>query len=253
MPRGQGPAVALTTVYAKPNVPPCSAPGARGKLPGPRWYWALLGAGWVGTAVLAGVVLWLLQRPGGNGPIPSQGVEVPANACSWESCRTTSSRRDLPEFRCSLNCFQLQLRQRLCQRGSHHATGTSPCRLCPASWRPFAAKCYWVSPKTGAWEVAVDNCWRQRSQLVVLESAEEKAFLGEMIGNAFRAWMGLSINQTRGKEWTWWDGSPLQKALFPAPGTAEGDACAAIWRGQLHSHLCSAPLHWVCQKEATEI
>jgi len=57
---------------------------------------------------------------------------------------------------------------------SSSAAGTSPCRLCPASWRPFAAKCYWVSPKTGAWEVAVDNCWRQRSQLVVLESAEEK-------------------------------------------------------------------------------
>lgn len=40
---------------------------------------------------------------------------------------------------------------------------------------------------------------------------------------------------------------------FPVQGPMEADACAAIWRDQLHSHICSALFHWICQKEATEI
>ncbi|XP_071655831.1 killer cell lectin-like receptor subfamily F member 1 [Patagioenas fasciata] len=263
MPRGQGPAVALSTVYASPEVPPRSAPGACAKLPGP-WYWALLGAGWVGTAVLTGIVLWLLQRQGGNGPVLSQDMETPASKCSWESCLVTSSRQDIPEFKCSLRCFQLQLRQRLCEPGSHNVTGTarshsssaagaSACWLCPAGWQPFAAKCYWVSTNTSTWKEAAENCGYQRSQLAVLESAEEKAFIGEMTRTSSGAWMGLSIDQTRGQEWSWRDGSALQAALSPVLGPVQANACAAIWGGQLRSHICSAPLHWVCQKKATEI
>lgn len=57
---------------------------------------------------------------------------------------------------------------------SSSAAGTSVCRLCPAGWQPFAAKCYWVSMKTGVWEVAAENCSYQRSQLVTLKSVEEK-------------------------------------------------------------------------------
>ncbi|XP_065508533.1 killer cell lectin-like receptor subfamily F member 1 [Caloenas nicobarica] len=255
MPRRQGPAMALTTVYAKPEVPPRSAPGAGAKLPGPG-YWALLGAGWVGTIVLTGIVLWLLQRQGENGPVLSQDMETPASKCSWETCLVTTSRRDIPEFKCSLSCFQLQLRQRLCEQGSHNVTGTagtSACRLCPAGWQPFAAKCYWVSTKTNTWEVAAENCGYQRSQLVVLESVEEKAVIREISRKTSGAWMGLSINQTRGQEWSWWDGSALQEALSPVQGPVEANACAAIWRGQLRSHSCSTPLHWICQKKATEI
>lgn len=42
------------------------------------WYWALLGAGWVGTAVLTGVVLWLLQRQGERqGLSPQNGDDLP--------------------------------------------------------------------------------------------------------------------------------------------------------------------------------
>ncbi|KAM9591914.1 C-type lectin domain family 4 member E-like [Morphnus guianensis] len=205
--QGQGPAMALTTVYAKPDVPPRSAPGGCRKLPGPWWYWVLLGAGWVGTAVLAGVVLWLLQQHGGNGPILSQG------SYSWETCPTNTSRWNISECECPLRYFRLQLRRRLCEQGSRHVTDTSTCRLCPAGWQPFAAKCYWVSTKTGAWEVAADDCSYQRSQLVMLKSLEEKAFVRDMIGNTSRAWLGLSVNEMRGKNWTWKDGSPLQEAL----------------------------------------
>ncbi|XP_054663557.1 uncharacterized protein LOC129198348 isoform X2 [Grus americana] len=301
-------------------------------------------------------MLWLLQQNGGNGSILSQAKEVPASTCSWESCLTNTSQFDIPEFKCSLNCFRLQLRQRLCEQGNHHAAGTvaqhhpqlqgsgwnphlvrgaggccsplpcgkgttkpgtsgkhpktppilptavpihialslhhpmpSPpssaaplalppqtggafpsmgtdhisqkctcgtsnsrkslehprgvartwcppalplaprrpggqgpltlisaagapaCWLCPVGWQPFAAKCYWVSAKTKTWEAAVENCSHQRSQLAVLKSEEEMAFIKEMIQNTSAAWMGLSTNQTGGKTWMWQDGSPLQK------------------------------------------
>uniref|UniRef100_A0A8D0ELG4 Uncharacterized protein n=1 Tax=Strix occidentalis caurina TaxID=311401 RepID=A0A8D0ELG4_STROC len=57
---------------------------------------------------------------------------------------------------------------------SSSATGPSACRLCPAGWQLFAAKCYWISTKTESWEKAAKDCLDQRSQLVKLESAEEK-------------------------------------------------------------------------------
>ncbi|XP_054663558.1 killer cell lectin-like receptor subfamily F member 1 isoform X3 [Grus americana] len=211
MSQEQGPAMAPTIIYAELNMPQRSAPGGCRKLPGPWWYWVLLGAGWVGTAVLVGVMLWLLQQNGGNGSILSQAKEVPASTCSWESCLTNTSQFDIPEFKCSLNCFRLQLRQRLCEQGNHHAAGAPACWLCPVGWQPFAAKCYWVSAKTKTWEAAVENCSHQRSQLAVLKSEEEMAFIKEMIQNTSAAWMGLSTNQTGGKTWMWQDGSPLQK------------------------------------------
>ncbi|CAM9107122.1 unnamed protein product [Bubo scandiacus] len=252
--------MAVTTIYARrdfatsrPDSLPHSAPSACQKLPGPWWYWALLGSGWVGTMVLVGVVLWLLQQHGGNNPIPSQDAEVLGSGCSWESCWTNSTQRATPEFKCSLSCFRLQLRQRLCEEQNQHPTGPSACRLCPAGWQPFAAKCYRISTKTESWEKAAKDCLDQRSQLVKLESAEEKVFIGNMTKNISAAWLGLSITWARGKEWTWWDGSPLQETLFKMPDHGEGDACATIRRGELNPHSCTTPLHWICQKEATEV
>ncbi|KAK2542393.1 hypothetical protein Q9233_000485 [Columba guinea] len=134
-----------------------------------------------------------------------------------------------------------------------HIASASACRLCPAGWQPFAAKCYWASTKTSTWEEAAENCGYQRSQLVVLESAEEKAFIREMTRTSSGAWMGLSIDRTRGQEWSWWDGSALQAALSPVLGPNQAKACAAIRGGQLRSHICGTPLQWVCQKKATEI
>ncbi|XP_074666595.1 CD209 antigen-like protein C isoform X3 [Strix aluco] len=190
---------------------------------------------------------------GGNNPIPSQDMEVLSSGCSWESCWTNSNQRATPEFKCSLSCFRLQLRQRLCEEQHQHPTGPSACRLCPAGWQPFAAKCYWISTKTESWEKAAKDCLDQRSQLVKLESVEEKVFIGNMTKNISAAWLGLSITRARGREWTWWDGSPLQGTLFKTPDHGEGDACATIRRGELNPHSCTTPLHWICQKEATEV
>lgn len=77
--------------------------------------------------------------------------------------------------RCPQPCPSPRGAQGLKQRShSSSAAGASACWLCPAGWQPFAAKCYWVSTKTSTWEEAAENCRYQRSQLVVLESAEEK-------------------------------------------------------------------------------
>ncbi|XP_074710613.1 killer cell lectin-like receptor subfamily F member 1 isoform X2 [Strix uralensis] len=252
--------MAATTIYArcdfatsKPDSPPRSAPSTRRKLPRPWWYWMLLGSGWVGTVLLVGVVLRLLQQHGGNNPIPSQDAEVLGSGCSWESCWTNSSQRATPEFKCSLSCFRLQLRQRLCEEQHQHPTGPSACWLCPTGWQLFGAKCYWISTKTESWEKAAKDCLDQRSQLVKLESAEEKVFIGNMTKNISAAWLGLSITRARGKEWTWWDGSLLQGTLFLMPDHGEGGICATIQRGELNHHSCTIPLHWICQKEATEV
>eukprot|EP00075_Anas_platyrhynchos_P036912 XP_027326165.1 uncharacterized protein LOC101800394 isoform X1 [Anas platyrhynchos] len=114
--------MALTTVYTDLELPP----GPRGipqlpKPPGPvaghRWYWVIMGTGWVGAAVLAGIVVWLLQRHVSDGNSLN-----PTGSCSWESCLG----KDTPSSNCSLNYFQLGLRERLCEAESHQAPG-SPC------------------------------------------------------------------------------------------------------------------------------
>nr|XP_038043844.1 killer cell lectin-like receptor subfamily B member 1A isoform X6 [Anas platyrhynchos] len=131
--------------------------------------------------------------------------------------------------------------------------GAEGCWLCPAGWQPFATKCYWVSAKTLPWEEAGGDCKDRRAELVVLKSMEEKDFTGAMSKEIPGSWTGLSTIPTQGEEWTWMDGSPLQDDLLQVVGERRVNACAAISKGQLRSHLCSMPLHWICQKEATKI
>nr|XP_038043909.1 CD209 antigen-like protein E isoform X2 [Anas platyrhynchos]XP_038043910.1 CD209 antigen-like protein E isoform X2 [Anas platyrhynchos] len=161
-----------------------------------------MGTGWVGAAVLAGIVVWLLQRHDGNSLNP-------AGSCSWESCLG----KDTPSSNCSLNCFQLGLRERLCEAKSHQAPGAEGCWLCPAGWQPFATKCYWVSAKTLPWEEAGGDCKDRRAELVMLKSMEEKVFIGAISKEIPGSWTGLSTIPTHGEEWTWMDGSPLQDDL----------------------------------------
>nr|XP_038043839.1 killer cell lectin-like receptor subfamily B member 1A isoform X2 [Anas platyrhynchos] len=206
------------------------------------WYWVILGAGLLGATFLANIVLRLLQQHDGNSLNPT-------GSCSWESCLG----KDTPSSNCSLNYFQLGLRERLCEAKSHQAPGAEGCWLCPAGWQPFATKCYWVSAKTLPWEEAGGDCKDRRAELVVLKSMEEKDFTGAMSKEIPGSWTGLSTIPTQGEEWTWMDGSPLQDDLLQVVGERRVNACAAISKGQLRSHLCSMPLHWICQKEATKI
>uniref|UniRef100_A0A8B9BI30 C-type lectin domain-containing protein n=1 Tax=Anser brachyrhynchus TaxID=132585 RepID=A0A8B9BI30_9AVES len=327
--------MAVTTVYTDLEMP--QGPGGIPQLPKPpgrRWYWAILGAGWVGAAVLAGIVLWLLQRHGerrgavgwgedksnppqkpwqlrispvfrarkqllappgcffcgfdacaatnpcsprqhlapshpeggsaqgfhpaacnpGVKPIPppliSDGNSLnPTGSCSWEPCPgkgTSSSNR-------SLNCFQLGLRERLCEAESHQAPGAEGCWLCPTGWQPFATKCYRISAKTLPWNEAGGDCKDRRAELVMLKSVEEKDFIGAMSKEIAGSWTGLSTIPTQGEGWTWMDGSPLQDDLLQVMGERRVNACASMWKGQLRSHTCGTPLHWICQKEATKI
>ncbi|XP_068520225.1 uncharacterized protein [Anas acuta] len=192
--------MSLTTVYTDLELPP----GPRGipqlpKPPGRWWYWVILGAGLLGATFLANIVLRLLQRPDGNSLNPT-------GSCSWESCLG----KDTPSSNCSLNCFQLGLRERLCEAESHQAPGAEGCWLCPAGWQLFATKCYWVSAKTLSWEEAGGDCKDRRAELVVLKSMEEKDFIGTMSKQIPGSWTGLSTIPTQGEEWTWMDGSPLQ-------------------------------------------
>ncbi|XP_071881030.1 C-type lectin domain family 4 member E-like isoform X2 [Anas platyrhynchos] len=199
--------MALTTVYTDLELPPGprgipQLPKPHGPVAGHRWYWVIMGTGWVGAAVLAGIVVWLLQRHDGNSLNPT-------GSCSWEPCLG----KDTPSSNCSLNYFQLGLRERLCEAESHQAPGAEGCWLCPAGWQPFATKCYWVSAKTLPWEEAGGDCKDRRAELVVLKSMEEKDFIGTMSKELPGSWTGLSTILTHGEEWTWMDGSPLQDDL----------------------------------------
>lgn len=116
--------------------------------------------------------------PHTRGDFSSMGTAHVFQKCTWRGSKGRKSL-ECPRGVARAWCPQLCPSPRGTHRTKDHshsssATGISACRLCPAGWQPFAAKCYWVSTKNEFWEVAEANCSYQRSQLVMLESVEEK-------------------------------------------------------------------------------
>lgn len=57
-------------------------------------------------------------------PISDGNSLNPTGSCSWESCLGSNCT---PSSDCSLNCFQLGLRERLCEAKSHQTPGSPRC------------------------------------------------------------------------------------------------------------------------------
>ncbi|XP_014795665.1 PREDICTED: C-type lectin domain family 4 member D-like isoform X2 [Calidris pugnax] len=104
---------------------------------------------------------------------------------------------------------------------------------CPNGWKLFQKSCYYQSTDTMPWTESVQNCTGMGSQLVVINSKEEQAFLHNMLKQAARSinfYIGLHAEEVG--QWQWLDQTPFNKtAAFwreKEPSNVEAEKCGVI-------------------------
>ncbi|XP_067404930.1 killer cell lectin-like receptor subfamily B member 1B allele C [Emydura macquarii macquarii] len=216
----------------------------------PPWHRIALSVGWASTIILLGAVIALavlVYRSPSQDPPLAAAVTKPAekrNSCGIH--QNTTACND-----CTLEDFRSYLKLNLCEVENSSAEGTG-CRLCPRLWLPHRDKCYWLSKEAKFWTRAQEDCARRRSQLLVIQDSEEMEFIQNITKNQNHMWIGLNIT-SRGRNWTWVDGSPLNQTLFMVSGPVEKNSCASLQKNQIHSEICNTDYKWICQKKAVII
>ncbi|XP_029142768.1 asialoglycoprotein receptor 1-like [Protobothrops mucrosquamatus] len=74
---------------------------------------------------------------------------------------------------------------------------------CPRGWLTFRSSCYWTTQSRNSWQGAKKDCEEKKSHLVIINSAEEKAFVKDSRRGG-DTWIGLTDESGT---WTWVDGS----------------------------------------------
>uniref|UniRef100_A0A7N6B8S6 C-type lectin domain-containing protein n=1 Tax=Anabas testudineus TaxID=64144 RepID=A0A7N6B8S6_ANATE len=129
---------------------------------------------------------------------------------------------------------------------------------CPDGWTKFCCSCYFLSTESGSWTEGREDCRTRGADLVVIDSAEEQAFLSELIHKY--TWIGLNDRDEEGT-WKWVDGTPLTVTYWASnnPNNGEGHAewgeedCVEIFGGQSsewNDISCEASRQWICEKPA---
>uniref|UniRef100_A0A8C3JFK7 C-type lectin domain-containing protein n=1 Tax=Calidris pygmaea TaxID=425635 RepID=A0A8C3JFK7_9CHAR len=119
---------------------------------------------------------------------------------------------------------------------------------CPKGWKRFQEKCYYQSADTMSWPESVQNCTGMGSQLVVINSEEEQAFLHKMLQQAERSinfFIGLHAEKVG--QWQWVDQTPYNKtAAFwrkNEPSNVEDEKCGVIHTMSEIRNWNDAPCH----------
>uniref|UniRef100_A0A8C4K0R7 C-type lectin domain-containing protein n=1 Tax=Dromaius novaehollandiae TaxID=8790 RepID=A0A8C4K0R7_DRONO len=125
----------------------------------------------------------------------------------------------------------------------------SRCELCPRGWLPFRDWCYWVSEEVKCWRDGCSDCRTKKSRMLVIRDQEEMEFIRNVTQETSLVWIGLSVKSSK-SNWTWVDGSVLNRKLFRVKGNAENNSCGVIRKRQINSESCNAEFKWICQTEA---
>ncbi|XP_075907454.1 CD209 antigen-like protein B [Nelusetta ayraudi] len=126
---------------------------------------------------------------------------------------------------------------------------------CPRGWLLFASRCYYVSSQRTNWADSRRDCRRRGSDLVIIETRLEQAFL---TGFAAAAWVGMTDRRREGT-WVWVDGTlvdrrQLQWALGQPDGAYDGEDCGDLRTMNrflgLNDFNCRAREQWICERAA---
>ncbi|XP_078091225.1 C-type lectin domain family 10 member A-like isoform X2 [Mustelus asterias] len=123
---------------------------------------------------------------------------------------------------------------------------------CPDQWTLFRQKCYHFSSTLEDWSTSQKSCSSKMSNLVVVDSSEEQAFLKQEI-KLTRHWIGLNESHNA-DEWVWVDGTDYTSTqTFWAPGDPRDfgnyEACAGMKSdGKWSVYSCSQKLNFICER-----
>ncbi|XP_054045051.1 C-type lectin domain family 4 member E-like isoform X1 [Rissa tridactyla] len=113
---------------------------------------------------------------------------------------------------------------------------------CPNGWKRFQKSCYYLSTDIMSWAESVQNCTGMGSQLVVINSKAEQAFLTtelQQFPKGTNYYIGLYAQEV-GK-WQWVDQTPLnEEAVFwrkGEPTKVDVENCTVI-------HVSSDTRNW---------
>ncbi|XP_034277646.1 killer cell lectin-like receptor subfamily B member 1B allele C [Pantherophis guttatus] len=207
----------------------------------PHWHWILLWLSCAGNVLL--VVAMILIGVHGLGCSSSTPLNrSPQNPEEMTRISNTHQRNHLEsKTNSQLQAFRSCLRQHLCET-TNAFTENASCNVCPRTWLLYEDKCYWFSTSILSWKQSGRDCAAKGSQLLVISNTREQKFVQDIIKDK-STWIGLTAKLPEEK-WMWDNGSPLNQTLSQ-PLMAD---CGIIGKKGIASDICSAELHWICQK-----
>ncbi|XP_072347365.1 CD209 antigen-like protein C [Scyliorhinus torazame] len=125
---------------------------------------------------------------------------------------------------------------------------------CPDQWRWFQQNCYYFSSVTKDYTDAQRSCTSMHANLVVINSAEEKAFL-QRWNQKGGHWIGLSDSICEG-DWRWVDGTDYASSVKfwrqgePNDANNNEDCAELHVCGEWNDLPCTVKQYWICEKSA---
>ncbi|XP_040926266.1 C-type lectin domain family 4 member M-like isoform X2 [Betta splendens] len=122
-------------------------------------------------------------------------------------------------------------------------------KLQALNWRYFNGSFYYISSTVKTWQDSRTYCQQFGSDLVIVNSLEEKEFIQT---SQLRAWIGLTDLQTK-FSWKWVDGTLLGNLSYWAagePNNAGGaeDCVELVFNGAYWNDVqCNNMDYWICE------
>ncbi|XP_068557071.1 C-type lectin domain family 4 member D-like [Anas acuta] len=140
-------------------------------------------------------------------------------------------------------------------------------KCCPEGWRPFQESCYYFSDDQMPWNESQQNCSGMGSQLVVINTKAEQAFLYKEMGRQFKhqrngviLYIGLRAQEVG--QWRWADQTPYNEtAAFWRPGEPSNkpaEMCVVIYHNtenlwNWNDVPCTTRSYRICEKAAVTL